>query len=1470
MYKLNILREYPKNVLNSSEFSILSNTCIGTLESEESCTFEAVFSPTAEGTKNASVSVVSDDPDTPTADIPLTGNGKVLLYSLSVSKSGSGTGSVTGNPDGISCGDDCSESYNADTLVTLTAAPESGSSFDDWIGCDSVADNQCTVKMNAAKTVTAEFSRIQYELTVAKNGTGTGSVKSDDAKINCGDDCSESYNADAVVTLTATPDSGSVFSGWSGGECSGTGTCQVTMNAAKTVTATFTRQYDLTVTKNGTGTVKSDIGNINCGTVCSDKYDPNQTVTLTATPGSNSRFVSWSGCDSSTGNQCTVTMSAAKTVNANFTRIYSLNLSKSGTGAGTVKSDVGNINCGTVCSDKYDANQIVTLTATPDANSVFNNWIIRTRTLLGTYTVKRVNGSQCTVTMNAAKSVTATFTRVYSLKVSKDGTGKGTVKSSMGKIDCGTVCSDMYEKDKTVTLTAAGDAKSTATAWKGCDSSNGNQCTVKMSAVKSVTATFTPDPICEAPIGTLKTVTIKSVKSGDWNTKDTWNQNRTPKDTDVVLVNKGHKVTNVPYWVTIQTLCNYGELISRCDSSMVIEATGGISNYTTGIIRGKDGGKYPYESGQDVTLQTAKYICTDTKKEFGSSWKYTNEQNPGPIYNDGQILGGNGRSSGSSAGEGGDVIVLGRNVTNTDNGKIIGGRGGDASNGWGGHGGKAHVFGRLGGGFNGDSGGELNSTGEVKGGDAGYGGGNGGKGGNGGDLWLVSRPNVSIGGRMRQGSIQAEEQYYHRAGYGGLPNGKSGKVIIEPSVIEIGAGTQISGNDVTIFGGDDFVLNLSNAQGTVIDSVEDIVLAVGSNGVVNLTGNTEKLLKTEGRVSIYADEILMDPGVVLSDIIQASEIITAPAKILYDVLLTGADQVAGAPGATITVRVTLLNGGPKSDTYNLKVSNSEGWSADDSVQVPELDSLELGIDVTLPSTIGEASTITFTATSQADPTVSSTMEVRVLAVADDNTGSDDSNDNNGTGNNADTDDDNDGLPDVWETANGLNPLVNDASIDSDGDGYSNLDEYTEGTNPNDPDDYPETSCSDPATCPGFTAGLFKVGKDDIVKVDFLYDGGMYEGELGVFSLAGMESLTPNSPEFIAEAVKRVLSDSEQGHIVLSDKTEGARFSGQLGSGKEPNRNKGIYKGLKSCKMNPGDTFATVLVPNATFTALAQNPGTTDAAKRPIFSLASSNPEHEMYFGQMAKIEDIGNAFVFEDMSVSDSDRDFNDLIIQILGVTVSAPTLDNPELGFKEDWRKSQNPVIPHIEVSPPSPDTLWMTITLKSPADLFVYDPQGNVIGKEGGSIPGATFETDANGHQIVSLPKLDSGEYRIVLRAIGEGGLCHLEIKGYQGENELTAKETPFTIGAHETYATIISADDFLDSTVIDFAAPDFPVSESGKVLHYDYDADGKSSEADIVRVSGIWNKCRGDAEFDEFFDIDGDGCITVKDIMKVAGEK
>lgn len=76
-------------------------------------------------------------------------------------------------------------------------------------------------------------------LTVHKKGAGTGTVRSTPAGIACGADCTEEYDAGTTVTLSATPDSGSAFLGWSGGGCRGTGDCVLIVNSDKTVTAEF-------------------------------------------------------------------------------------------------------------------------------------------------------------------------------------------------------------------------------------------------------------------------------------------------------------------------------------------------------------------------------------------------------------------------------------------------------------------------------------------------------------------------------------------------------------------------------------------------------------------------------------------------------------------------------------------------------------------------------------------------------------------------------------------------------------------------------------------------------------------------------------------------------------------------------------------------------------------------------------------------------------------------------------------------------------------------------------------------------------------------------------------------------------------------------------------------------------------------------------------------------------------------------
>src|SRR6266478_5557040 len=80
-----------------------------------------------------------------------------IRFVLTASKTNLGSGTVTSSPAGINCGSTCSASYVSGTTVTLTANPAFLSGFGGWTGCDSVSGKTCTVSMNSARSVTADF-----------------------------------------------------------------------------------------------------------------------------------------------------------------------------------------------------------------------------------------------------------------------------------------------------------------------------------------------------------------------------------------------------------------------------------------------------------------------------------------------------------------------------------------------------------------------------------------------------------------------------------------------------------------------------------------------------------------------------------------------------------------------------------------------------------------------------------------------------------------------------------------------------------------------------------------------------------------------------------------------------------------------------------------------------------------------------------------------------------------------------------------------------------------------------------------------------------------------------------------------------------------------------------------------------------------------------------------------------------------
>jgi Tfp pilus assembly protein PilV len=269
-----------------------------------------------------------------------------------------------------------------------------------------------------------------------------------------------------------------------------------------------TINYTLAVALAGTsgaGSVTSTDNNINCGTTCSASYPSSSNITLNAVP-SSGYTVTWNGCSTTNGNSCSVTnITAATTVTATFSPTitnYTLTVQTSGpSGSGTVTSGDSVISCPSTCTGSYSSTSTVTLTATAASGYSFSSWSGCTST----------SGNTCTVSMSAAHTVTATFAANVTLTVGAGAsTGTGTVTGS--PISCtvtapasgnGTsatsgTCSGSYTSGTTVTLTAAATGTTNQfMGWTGCDSvsgTNNTNCTVTMSAAKSVAALLYPKP----------------------------------------------------------------------------------------------------------------------------------------------------------------------------------------------------------------------------------------------------------------------------------------------------------------------------------------------------------------------------------------------------------------------------------------------------------------------------------------------------------------------------------------------------------------------------------------------------------------------------------------------------------------------------------------------------------------------------------------------------------------------------------------------------------------------------------------------------------------------------------------------------------------------------------------------------------------------------------------------------------------
>ncbi len=295
--------------------------------------------------------------------------------------------------------------YTSGTVVSISATPVSGYKFKNWTG--DVADpNSATtsVTMSGNKTVTANFERIQYTLTMQVNQTGWGTTTPP-----TGDHL---YYSGDIVSILATPEPGYRFVNWTGSVANpNSASTTVSMTSNKTVRANFERvQYTLTIQSSSGGTTVPTAG--------SYTHLSGDVVAISATANSSYHFVKWEGAvNDPFAASTTVLMDQNKTISATFAlnTTYPLTMSVSPSGGGTTTPSPGTYS--------YTAGTNVNLTATPTSGYHFVNW---TGDVAG---ISDVGDPTVTVIMDRARNITANFAqdappqRTLTMQVNQAGWG---------------------------------------------------------------------------------------------------------------------------------------------------------------------------------------------------------------------------------------------------------------------------------------------------------------------------------------------------------------------------------------------------------------------------------------------------------------------------------------------------------------------------------------------------------------------------------------------------------------------------------------------------------------------------------------------------------------------------------------------------------------------------------------------------------------------------------------------------------------------------------------------------------------------------------------------------------------------------------------------------------------------------------------------------------------------------------------
>jgi len=260
------------------------------------------------------------------------GSDRLVLLNFSKSKKtltiqkvlqNSSSGNIINSTLGINCGETCSYTIDYGNLIQLTAIPSENSSLISWSGVDISSSDSCSLVMTSDRTIIATFDIKTISLTIQI--FGSGSILDSTNSITCSSTCSKTLNYGTVVTLTATPSVGCIFSGWSGsigGDTINSNQISFTIETSRTITVTFEVQYlSLSVSKTGNGTIADSSLSINCGTICSKNIAYGTSVNLLATPDSGYEFFDWANCPSPSGNSCSFSITSNTSVTSNFAHL---------------------------------------------------------------------------------------------------------------------------------------------------------------------------------------------------------------------------------------------------------------------------------------------------------------------------------------------------------------------------------------------------------------------------------------------------------------------------------------------------------------------------------------------------------------------------------------------------------------------------------------------------------------------------------------------------------------------------------------------------------------------------------------------------------------------------------------------------------------------------------------------------------------------------------------------------------------------------------------------------------------------------------------------------------------------------------------------------------------------------------------------------------------------------------------------